>query len=611
MNKHHTYYLNCEEAPKQIYIHKYYMNGALPSGKTDWKGKPADWSDIRKDCPENSIALYVAHPADYSAYDNLGFTATCIGGYNVFIDGVQYGTTYASNAQCDITWSTSGITTGDDITTPSALKAHKIWIEPATSGNNITAFHCARVATSGTEEQGVLWAHFNIDNEISLQDGFCSLYDPQYRNTLLEAITAKNNKILFSNIFEVVALCSSLEYTPVFIGNNLSYSSYGAFRSTPIKNVTLKNATITGGELFYNCTNLEKIKGNVVIVPSSGIFNNNYSLEELPEIDASSATNMTDFLTNATALNDTVLDVSAATGLTKIGCYGTSTYFMLGFKGLRVSNQAPFDSATAPQINVSYTGIDRSALVQLFEDLPTVTGGQIINITDTVGANNLTGADMEIAINKGWTITGSRDYVIENGILTWANPKLYLQSDNNSYINTGVKSSSSLKAEILFKRIAGSNLFGYYGTSGGVNKGFLIAGLNTTYFLRIGAGTASGSSGFVSNGYNTAIIANDFDTCKVNNQPITTNNGLGNYTFSDGGDIYLFNINGNMVSTNSINICYAKIYDNDILIRHFVPVPSGLVIGDFTCPSEGMFDIVNQQFYGNAGTGSFSYGKDS
>ena len=56
---------------------------------------PADWSDIRKDCPANSIALYAGVKSDYSAYDNLGFTATCTGGYNVFIDGVQYGTTYA------------------------------------------------------------------------------------------------------------------------------------------------------------------------------------------------------------------------------------------------------------------------------------------------------------------------------------------------------------------------------------------------------------------------------------------------------------------------------------------------------------------------------------
>ena len=69
-----------------------------------WDGKPADWDDIRIGCPKDSIALYAAHPADFSSYDNLGFTADCEGGYNVFIDEKKYGT-FASNAQCSITWS--------------------------------------------------------------------------------------------------------------------------------------------------------------------------------------------------------------------------------------------------------------------------------------------------------------------------------------------------------------------------------------------------------------------------------------------------------------------------------------------------------------------------
>ena len=62
---------------------------------------------------------------------------------------------------------------------------------------------------------------------------------------------------------------------------------------------------------------------------------------------------------------------------------------------------------------------------------------------------------------------------------------------------------------------------------------------------------------------------------------------------------------------------FAKIYNfkvlnstNTILKYHFVPVPTGLQIGDFTVPSNGMFDIVNQQFYPNQGTGTFTYGKD-
>ena len=55
---------------------------------------------------------------------------------------------------------------------------------------------------------------------------------------------------------------------------------------------------------------------------------------------------------------------------------------------------------------------------------------------------------------------------------------------------------------------------------------------------------------------------------------------------------------------------YAKIWDNDVLVRHFVPVPCGLQIGDFVVPSNGMWDIVEQKFYGNMGTGDFIYGVD-
>ena len=57
-------------------------------------------------------------------------------------------------------------------------------------------------------------------------------------------------------------------------------------------------------------------------------------------------------------------------------------------------------------------------------------------------------------------------------------------------------------------------------------------------------------------------------------------------------------------------IYHFKIWDNDTLVRHFVPVPCGLQIGDFVVPSNGMWDIVEQKFYGNMGTGDFIYGVD-
>lgn len=376
--------------------------------------KPADWSDIRVDCPANSIALYAGHTADYSQYDNLGFTATCVGGYNVFIDGAQYGSTYASGAQCNITWSTSGITTGDDITTPSALKAHKIWIEPATEGNNITVFQCKRVAASGREEQGVLWAHFNLTNAIKIIYAFCS--ETTHKNALLEAVTSKNNLITYSvlnnvqsGFYSAFGDSTSLEYLPILKAENQTYPSgtYIAFRGVPVKKVVIKNNE--GQETFamLNRTNVEKFVIENGLTLGSGMAvgtsaNSPAKLKKFPKINQNKYATFR--LNSAPALEPVNIDDRFNDIRTAFHFYGTSTAFT-NLKSLRVSNEAPFDYATPPQINVSYTGMERDALVQLFNDLPTVSGGQIISIVGATGASDLTAEDELIATTKGWTIT--------------------------------------------------------------------------------------------------------------------------------------------------------------------------------------------------------------
>lgn len=321
--------------------------------------QPVDWFDIRTDCPKNSIALYVAHPEDYSSYDNLGFTSNCSGGYKVYIDGIQYGTTYSSGSTCSITWSSANITTGRPILTPTKLIAHKIWIVPATIGNNITAFHCARVAASGTEAQGVLWVHFNLTNEISILD--CFYTASTLENRILTACTAKNNKISPSDgMANCFYNCNSLEYVPVFIAPNRYRNFYGAFRYCyKLKELTIKNLKASNvNNFFTDARSLEKLN--------------------LPNADFSSATTMANFLTNAANLKDTTLDARTGILFTRLACHGSSSYFMDGLKGLRVSNEAPFNDATAPQINVSYTGMDRAALVQLFNDLPYNIGYEVV-----------------------------------------------------------------------------------------------------------------------------------------------------------------------------------------------------------------------------------------
>ena len=383
--------------------------------KVDWKGKPADWSDIRKDCPANSIALYAGVKSDYSAYDNLGFTATCVGGYNVYIDGTQYGTTYASGATCSITWSSLALDTGDDITTPSAMKAHKIWVEPATSGNNITAFQCNRVAASGTEEQGILWAHFNLTNVIKIASIFGR--EVRYNNMILNAITAKNNLITYginqngaqSGFYSAFYNCSSLEYLPVLKAENTTYPSgtYLSFRNVPAKKIVIKNNNGLEGLGCLNYAKIEEIKAQNGFTMETGTGNSNMvissTLKKFPKINDNKGA--TFILKNCTALEPTNIDDRFNNIRTLFQFCGTTASNRTALTSLRVSSEAPFDNATSPQINVSYTGLDRNALVQLFNDLPNVSAGQIINITGTTGSEDLTASDIAIAENKGWTIT--------------------------------------------------------------------------------------------------------------------------------------------------------------------------------------------------------------
>lgn len=323
-----------------------------------WSGKPADWSDIRKDCPANSIALYAGVKSDYSQYNNLGFAANCIGGYNVFIDGTQYGSTYASGSTCTITWSTSGITTGDDITTPSALKAHKIWISPATEGNNITKFRCARVAASGTEQQGVLWEHFNLSNSIDIGGNFNN--DNMYNNKILLAVTAKNNKIKYSGtLYWSYQNCNMLEYLPILeqmsasaINANRAFADCSALKKLIIKN--FKPSDFTSGG--YGTTSLEKWNIQEWNLSSCNLFQ----------------------FTPAANINVGNLDISTNNTITRFVLNGASNRFLSKFTGLMVSSEAPFNDATSPQINVSYTGMDRQALVQLFNDLPYNVGYEVV-----------------------------------------------------------------------------------------------------------------------------------------------------------------------------------------------------------------------------------------
>ena len=378
--------------------------------------KPDSWPDIRKNTQNGHI--YLLADMRYP----LGFTATVTGGYSVNIDGEHYAD-YNSQAQFSMSdWSEYTDTEGYTIDYPTnATKAHIIDIYPQTDSNDITRFQFKRVSGSVQEEQGCLWCHFNLNTSINLQR-FSAEQNTVWQK-LCEAITAKNNTIKFLQYGTGWLLrgMPNIKYVPVLDCNNTdAYFNYMASNLTNLTSITVKNANVVDADVaFSESISIENIKFVNVDTSScssiSEMFRQCRSLNKLPDLNLSSATIAFNFLTEAVALEDTILNISSATALERIGCYGKSNYFMSGFKGLRVSNEAPF-TGSAPQINVSYTGMDRSALVQLFEDLP---------------------------YNVGYEVVGSP--TINNGIVSG-----FIQGTNYLRINTSILSSTD-KFEIVEK----------------------------------------------------------------------------------------------------------------------------------------------------------------
>ena len=192
------------------------------------------------------------------------------------------------------------------------------------------------------------------------------------------------------------------------------------------------------------------------------------------------------------------------------------------------------------------------------------------------------------------------DYIISDGKLVLANPNLYLFSSGTQYINTTFLYKTTSSIEICSSSFNDGSLFGFYTENGQV--AFAAADNIMYYRIYAGVGTSVGSSG-TKRIYKLKSNIGYIDGVKVVTGGTAVDSKLTTYLFAR-------NINNSPQVHGYGKINWCKIYDNDAIVHNFVPVPTGLQIGDYTVPSNGMWDIVTQQFFGNSGTGKFSYGRD-
>lgn len=172
----------------------------------------------------------------------------------------------------------------------------------------------------------------------------------------------------------------------------------------------------------------------------------------------------------------------------------------------------------------------------------------------------------------------------------------YIQSSGTQYVNTGVVVSKNLEIKLKFMltRTTKHGIVGYMQSESlGTNR-FAVFQYDGAWYFDFG----NDSTGRISGG---SFNANTLYDITVGNRYIKNNETESN--------IISGSVISNLTNSNSISILCetdcgigkiysCQIYDNDVLVRDFVPCikDDGEV---------GLYDLVGKQFYGNAGTGVF------
>ena len=214
-------------------------------------------------------------------------------------------------------------------------------------------------------------------------------------------------------------------------------------------------------------------------------------------------------------------------------------------------------------------------------------------VDDTVYATNTctTGGDINVPTpptKHGYDFTGWVSYT----------PIEYLESTGAQYIDTGVvvQPSTKIKTSFEFVQVKGGDpIFGIYQSSNDYR--FYFNRYNGSYW-RIGLGgyyEINGANNLkheLEFNYNGNVLLDGVYIFYGNSPSSSSVNTL--YIFSS-------NENNQSVKKSIAKIYYFQIYNNDVLIRDFIPVLDSL-------GTPCLYDKVTDQFFYNSGVDNFNAG---
>ncbi len=179
----------------------------------------------------------------------------------------------------------------------------------------------------------------------------------------------------------------------------------------------------------------------------------------------------------------------------------------------------------------------------------------------------------------------------------------YIESSGTQYIDTGMNLNQNNGVEFKISNITYGNAKLFGSRSSASSNNFSIISTSTSIVLDF--------QNYNNNRLQVTTPISEPITISLNNQKMIVNTNeknIGTYTsFTTPGHAYIFNGAGsfpNGYGLSSMRLYYCKIYDNGTLVRDYIPCYRK------SDNEPGLYDLVNNVFYTNAGSDSFTYGNE-
>lgn len=231
-----------------------------------------------------------------------------------------------------------------------------------------------------------------------------------------------------TNFSQMFRYCNNIELPTLDTHKGINFSSMfeNVFSIIDAPSLDLSKGTLFDS-MFMNCLNLKSIPaynlGSSVTagttVYCSSMFYFCFALKNIGNINTTRVTNMGSMFYYCLSLSSikTVFDTSATTNmsqmfyecrsLAELPYFNTSlvTTFSSIFYNCNTLSKAVFQG-TKETISYANCRLSKQAIVDIFNGLASGVTGKTITISNNWGTQYLTQTDRDIAINKGWTISG-------------------------------------------------------------------------------------------------------------------------------------------------------------------------------------------------------------